>query len=187
MNVRLFPSFFSMPIYLFSKKTKGGHPTFEIFFSLFLKCSLYSSSLDLSSFFSFFLFFSSSFVLKVRLSLSLFECAEPHEEGHSHLCPGPFSGVPCDEIGTAQGFRDRWLGQTLKLNCLPLIGRMCQYLQVFTLYVWSRGPWDPWLHSWEAAEPEFQSGFLTHQPLYHAVSSITFKLHLRWIGTLSRI
>lgn len=35
MNVRPFPSFFSMPIYLFSRKTKGGHPTFEIFFFTF--------------------------------------------------------------------------------------------------------------------------------------------------------
>lgn len=44
------------------------------------------------------------------------------------MYPSQFSVGSCDEIGTARGFMGRWLGQTLKLSCLHLIGRMCKYL-----------------------------------------------------------
>lgn len=104
----------------------------------------------------------------------------------SHLCSGQFPGVPCGEIGTAQGFMDRWLGRTLKLSCLHLIGRMCQYLPAFTLCIvlQNGGLWYLRPHSWEAAEPGLQSACVIHQSLYHVVPSVTFELHLRWVGTV---
>lgn len=104
----------------------------------------------------------------------------------SHLHSGQFPGVPCGEIGTVQGFMDRWLGQTLKLSCLHLIGRMCQYLPAFTLCIvlQNGGLWYLRPHSWEAAEPGLQSACPTHQSLYHSVPSVTSELPLRWEGTV---
>lgn len=46
------------------------------------------------------------------------------------------------------------------------------------------GRWYWRLRSWEAAEPGLQSACLTPQSLYHVVPSVTFELHLRWVGTV---
>lgn len=72
------------------------------------------------------------------------------------------------------------VGANFETCCLHSIGRMCQYLPAFTLCIvlQNGGPWYLRPHSW------LQSACVTHHSLYHVVPSVTFELHLCWVGTV---